>query len=410
MNYQDTEVLYKSFNSILTRLQNYALYFYTFSLNMEFFDPFNTGGNFSFAKLSGLIYFFLILISYDKYFVLQKRVVYFLWPLWVVFLIMTINGIAQINFVSNNFFHVSFFLNLIMFYIMINHGMKNKDVMDSAMMAYALGAVLVSLFMFFDIGVSINSDGRTTVFGSNYNELGIKSSLALIILVNFLFIDRLRFGVNRYWFLVLISFLLIAIIQAGSRSALVSLILSLIIMIVLFKGENYIKRMFFYVFVFTFLVFGYYLLQNSEMMIDRLSAIGVTASDHNGPLGGRLHIWKAYSILAIDHWIIGLGLSGFEYHSVQLFGVVRSVHNVLLEIMLYTGIVGLSFLLLFIFRIMRSAFRVSRYASDDLPMLFLPVIFVVVGANQMLVVKFSWMLLAYIIVVYLTYFRFKLSK
>ncbi|ALP53212.1 hypothetical protein Tel_08610 [Candidatus Tenderia electrophaga] len=409
MDYDYYESVQRSTNSILKHLQTIALCFYAFSLNIEFFDPFNSGGSFSFAKLAGLIYLFFIFLSFNKYFILRKRIIYCLWPIWGVFLVMTINGLAHINSLSSNFFDVAFFLNLIMIFVMINHGIVDTKVLDLAMLSFAIGAAIISIFMFLGIGVEEIGQGRIKLIGTNINSLGIKLSIAFSILMSFFYNDRLKFGVNRYWFVLAIPFLLTAIVQTGSRSALLVMILTFLTMIFLFKGKNIIKRIIFYLMAIALFSLGIEFILNSDVMMARLSSLAFEASERDG-MGVRLDVWAVYIPLALENPIIGLGKTGFEYEAIQLFGGVKSPHNVVLEIMLYSGIVGVILFLFFIFKIMRCAFLAYRYSSNELPILLLPAIFVMVGANQVLNIKVSWFLFAYIVVIYLKHFRLRVRK
>ena len=54
-------------SNTVTSIEDVALYLYVFSLNFESTGIFNTGGNFSLAKASGLIYLGVILLKSKKF-------------------------------------------------------------------------------------------------------------------------------------------------------------------------------------------------------------------------------------------------------------------------------------------------------------------------------------------------------
>ena len=90
--------------------------------------------------------------------------------------------------------------------------------------------------------------------------------------------------------------------------------------------------------------------------------------------------------------------------------MVSSPHNVILEVLLYTGIFGTVFYIIFLFKIFYSAYLTQKNNNKILPILLIPSILAYVLANQALPVKFCWMLMAYIIGTYLINSQYNLLK
>src|SRR5690606_36113958 len=60
-----------------------------------------------------------------------------------------------------------------------------------------------------------------------------------------------------------------------------------------------------------------------------------------GNLAGREEIW--YSILPLlkENWIFGVGRTGYIEYITELFGRIKSPHNVIIEVLAYSGVIGL---------------------------------------------------------------------
>ena len=91
--------------------QNVALYFYAFSINFESIDVLGRGleGTFSISRLAGILYLILILPSFLIFFSI-KRSFYFLWPMFVFIILLTIVSIININSFSSRVIDIAFLL------------------------------------------------------------------------------------------------------------------------------------------------------------------------------------------------------------------------------------------------------------------------------------------------------------
>ena len=161
-------------------------------------------------------------------------------------------------------------------------------------------------------------------------------------------------------------------------------------------------------FFLLFLLFPliYFSLENEVLS----SRINETLSQGDQALGGREIIWLNYISLFLSNPLFGYGFSGFQHEAYKLIGMVSSPHNVILEVLLYTGIFGTVFYIIFLFKIFYSAYLTQKNNNKILPILLIPSILAYVLANQALPVKFCWMLMAYIIGTYLINSQYNLLK
>ena len=121
-------------------------------------------------------------------------------------------------------------------------------------------------------------------------------------------------------------------------------------------------------------------------------------------LGGRVSLWKGFAELIEGGLIIGYGYSGYLDLSEDFFGFVESPHNVILEVMMYSGVLGLFAYLAFIGLILYNAVRVARDHEDFLAVVLFCSVFLGFSLGfQSLSEKICWLLLAYINSSYVSY-------
>ena len=72
----------------LLPIQNFFLYIYFFSLN---FESLNIGGVFSISKFTGILYLISILPQLKDFFLLDKKILFFLRPLFIFLLLLFFN-------------------------------------------------------------------------------------------------------------------------------------------------------------------------------------------------------------------------------------------------------------------------------------------------------------------------------
>ena len=406
-----TTSLYKSSARLVFRVgdaQAFCLYLYAFSLNIQFFDPLQSGGTFSFAKITGILYVISLVPSFSKYMVLIRPTIRFIWPAFALFFVITIMSMINVNALSSTYFDTAFFLNLFLFVLIINHTLKNDRLMDNAMLAFALGAVLVAIFMFFSIGTATDEMGRATVFGANQNYMGIKAAAALIIILYYLYNKTSHTIRFRLPFLCFLPILFLSIIGSGSRSGFLAAVLGILAFWFSLNQNRSIGSAKFYFLSFFVLILGAVYILQSDLMVSRLAF--TSPEGHNtglDKLGGRLRIWTTYIDLALDNLILGIGMTGFQQEATRLLGAAWGAHNVILEVMLYSGLVGLFFYLFFLFQVVRATVEMLRHNSNGLGFFLLPPLLAYVLGNQALGLKISWFLIAFIITSYCSGLRNK---
>lgn len=375
----------------LAKLQNTSLVLLFFSINFEVWDPLNTGGWFSLSKLFGIIYFLTILPTINKFIVIPKKVRSTVTPLILFYILLLLMNSLNIGYASSDFLSASILLNIIFFVFVINHERLIPGVIEKAFIGFLFGAVLSVIFFYLGIGVEVTLDGRVSLFGDNQNIIGLRMVIALFFLTHLLI--KYEKNLSRVFslliFLLYIPFTTL-LLNTGSRVAAISLMLGVILFIALYKFKNiFIKALIILAFIFLSGA-GLNLILSSEIVGKRLMK-----TVEQGNLAGRDDIWRSIWPLIQDNPLFGVGQTGYADFTTKAFGRLISPHNVILEVLSYTGFIGLFLYLLFIYRAFFSSLKYYIKYGYVIPLLFAIPIAGVLLSGQILTFKLGWFVLAY---------------
>jgi len=140
------------------------------------------------------------------------------------------------------------------------------------------------------------------------------------------------------------------------------------------------------------IIYTWVILAQSETLVQRLSR-----SYEEGDLAGRDLIWQRLYPLIESNPILGVGKTGYHYFSQMIYGGRKSPHNVIIEILCYTGIIGLIIYLLFLFRVFKKGYQDYKTEGLLLPLLLIPPVLGMIVSAQILGVKIGWVIFAYIV-------------
>lgn len=373
----------------LPTVQRFLLYVFIFSINFEIYDPIGLGF-LSISKIIGLLYFASLLPEINHYLALD-RIRIFIFPIFFFFLLLLLLSIININPYSNKFFDFTTFQNLVFFWLIINHDRRDPGILDKSLFIFALGGISIAVLYFFEIGIEYHSvTGRVTIFDDNENKVGLKTGIAIIILFLAVVQNTFRLPKFRFLFLIPIPLMITLTAETGSRIAMLSLVFSFMLSVFLFKKKHFISKM-------VLLILGFfassllleYILQNEVLRFRILRTL------QEGNLGGRELVWPNVLTLIQDSYFLGVGIPGYESFAIQVFGEFKSPHNVILEVLAYTGIIGLFLYLIFLSRLLFTSYKYYIKSGVILPMiLFVPVLGMLLSA-QLLHQKIGYLIFAF---------------
>lgn len=381
-------------NESLKNINNYCLYLLVFAASFEAWDPFNIASSFSIARMVTILYFIssLPFLRQNLNFFKLKRYVF---PL-VMFILASIVS-SSLNDQHVNQFSDIFNSRLIQLVILmvfiVGHVSTDKRIFKGVLTAYVFSLFLMaSLNLFLGVGENWKA-GRLFIFGENPNLTGMKASLAILIVTAYLINDR--FSVKKLIggaVLALPIFNLLII--SGSRGALLSMFLGVLVMFALIK-VNWAKKM---ISIFAGVLLSVYLLvyimQHNEDFGKRLES-----SFTSGETGGRSHLWKSALMAIEDNFFLGVGNSGLMPEMQRYSGIRNTVpHNIFLEVWLTSGFLGFFFFMVFISRLFKSLYKEYQYTGNVLNLIiFLVILFNMAKSGGSIGFIFAWIFFAFLI-------------
>lgn len=370
--------------------------------------PFNNvafsfaGRNWSLGLIASAVYILTMLPDINKISRIVSYGKYIFNLLWFAILLTLLNFIHA-NYYGTPIIPTTMFMCSVLFYIMLLHNLLDIGVARRCMYGMALGSVMMAICLLCGIGVEFDDDSRLQMFGENSNSLGVYTCVGAIILFND-FIIRDRLNIKKFRFVLLLAYIPIVILlfATGSRVAFISFVLSFVVGVAFFKPRA-TRRKLIVVLLSMCIAFVLYLIsQKADFVIfERLLS---TAQEGN--ISGREHILKTLWPYAIKHLLWGVGQTGYVQISQEALGGVLvtvgtiygiSPHNVLVEILLYTGIWGLILYVSFWYKTIGCAKWIFKESMNIQPIvLFIPILGCVLS-GQILYAKWAFVIYAYIL-------------
>lgn len=281
-------------------------------------------------------------------------------------------------------------LNIILFYAVLSHALFDRKGIVYIFWGFVLGCIVLSTMFVLGIGLTINIyDGRLTMLNLNPNDLGIYMTISSVFLyIEVISRDCLKIKILRYLFFMPITIMVTVILATGSRTALLLLLLMFLIYTLLHESKY--KYIVITCSLFTFGVGCFYLLNSDLMIVERL-----LESKETGDTSGRTDIWHSLLPYIMENPIFGYGEVGYSRISESAFnnivehnytnyedGKGFSPHNVIIEVLLYTGVIGLYFIYKCWKTIYRNAISQLKCFKNCLPLvLLMPVVFAILSGQ-----------------------------
>ena len=238
-------------------------------------------------------------------------------------------------------FPISYTLNIILAVAMLN---LTADATENVAKQLYIYAVLALLYVYFLLGRdgfdSLVEGSRMTIDETvNSNALAMGLAVVMTLLVSNLLLFKKHLFLN----VAFIAANLVALFLTGSRTALIAAIAAAFFLYIVNAQDKRGKRKAFFLLVLSvaLLIVIYNALQKAfPILMERFSAENVEQSGGSG----RIDVWSSYFVhLFPKHWLIGMGFdtSNLYYAIGALSAEAHGAHNVLVDILSRTGIVGL---------------------------------------------------------------------
>lgn len=375
-------------------LQKLFLGLLFFSINFEVWDPINSGGYFSLSKFFGILYFISTIVKAKQFLAIPRKLFGILLSIFIFYFLLVIANISNftnINLMFGDIFGITILLNIFLFLIILNHERLVPGIIEKSFIWFLVGSLISTFAYFFGVGVEVEAGGRVSLFGDDENALGIRMVIAFTLLTHYI----ISYKNSIKWFYLI--FMLLAYLPivnllfiTGSRVAAISFLIVLSFYVFFYKAKNILmKPIIILIFIFSF-SFIINLILSSEIVGKRL-----ISTIEDGNLAGRDEIWKTILPLVDNNLILGVGQTGYKAFAVENFGGVKSPHNVIIEVLAYTGILGLIFYFYFILNCFFQGFKYYIRHEYLVPVIFVIPIFGLLLSGQLLTLKLAWFILAY---------------
>jgi O-antigen ligase len=282
------------------------------------------------------------------------------------------------------------------FVLLLAHAKKDSKAMLICLYGIAFGCILQSILATMGVGVEINPVSmRLELFGMNPNSTGIMMCMGFIIIFSeFVMRDCLRLGVWRFLFLLTAIPISATIVLTGSRTAVVLFVVAIIVILFF----NPVKSKFLKYAVIILGTVALFFAAQKFMTEDNVLVERIKMSTESGDLSGRDALWKDIVPAISENPIWGYGETGYYgFVANKALGVELSPHNVFLEVLALTGMIGLIMWLIFWFRIFSYAWYTYKKEKILLPMLMLLPMMVCLFSGQFITVSWAYILYAYVI-------------
>ncbi|MGM9795783.1 MAG: O-antigen ligase family protein [Candidatus Aphodosoma sp.] len=380
--------------------------------------PFNNVApipNFSMGLFSSAVYF-LSLFSFIP--MMKKIGSYhgkFVWNILIFIVFFTLVNILNKCGYNTPVFPFSMFMCFILMLFLLVHSLIDSKALSYCMYGMAFGGILMSIFFALGIGIEIGEDLRLVMFGENANALGIYMGLSsIIILDDFILNDELQLKKFRFVFIVAFIPIVGLLFATGSRTAFLIFALSIFAIIGFYPTKSAFGKIAFFILGIACCAYAFNKLVDSDsILIERL-----TTTVEEGNSSGRDKITESLIPYVFESPLWGYGQTGYvkvaqkALGKVSVFGNVvygYSPHNVIMELLMYTGIIGLVLWIKFWWEIGKESwilFRKQRLLMAGL--MCIPMLACILS-GQLLTAKWAYILYAYILSEYY-YFRYPLQK
>jgi O-antigen ligase len=275
----------------------------------------------------------------------------------------------------------------------LNHSKRKPDILLKGLLFFAVSSICLTIMYLFNYGTSYyNFANRITIFKNNENLLGIKLSITMLLLIIIPTLKEFNIKKTKLLFYLPIPFIFPFMLETGSRVAFISFFLGLSLFYLLWKNIS-LKKVFRLALFSTVMISVWILFVKNFYLAERMFD-----SIMMGDLSGREVRWATSMEIFLENYLFGIGETGFDKSIVSYLEYYSSPHNVIIELLCYTGIVGLTFFIAFLFRVIGAAIKSFKDQNKLLALILLVPVFGLIISGQILATKIVWLIFTFVII------------
>jgi O-antigen ligase len=355
------------------------LSFYLFIFSIPFEMP-NRSIPIEIPTLTGCVFLLATLIQPSVYRRIPGAFIWFAVYLWVFGLSTLVNRSEHTDLIAIQF--LSHLQLLLILWVAVNI-LRDKRTLRGTLLTFAFAVALRAGLQVMHIGTTATplwtGGERLTLFGQNANLS------AIILSAGFVTVLTMRPRVIAWPIAGVIA---LALVQTGSRGGLLCAVGGM--MVLLWQGRTSwqrIRSILFGLVVLVALAIGAW---RSEMLRNRLEAAA-----EQGSLAGREHIYPATIEMISEKPLLGWGPTENQFEIAKRIGEQaknsRDAHNIILELLSATGILGAIPFLIGLALCVGAAWRARKGALHMFPLAFLTTVLIGCISGTWIASKILWL-------------------
>lgn len=338
------------------KLGNFLLNIYVVSVVFEFYRPDFLVGLSSISFISAIAYILFLLYNRKKlksFIELKQISLFFLAYMFFELLSTLLNYGDNMNGIDS-FIDITVLFNIGLLYFMTMHLTSSKLLIKNAVFVFSLSISAMSIMYLLEMSaITFEEGGRLSFFGENPNSIGNKALYGIVFSV-FLLREKELSWLYKSTLIVGILLQFQLLIATASRGSFAALILFGVVYFFITKANIWLK---FVIGAFAISFVPVYLLQTieeNEVLAQRFEK----TVEQDGILDDRAFLYQGGIDVFRDGMIVfGTGRMEFLNEMKRKTGLRMDTHNAFITALAKSGIIGFSFFLLAILKMLFSSFR-----------------------------------------------------
>lgn len=258
----------------------------------------------------------------------------------------------------------------------------NKIYLINKYLKFGISALVI--FTLLGIGVKeVGQSGRISTFGMNPNFISYFMLYFFFINLNDFFVKN---KYEKYLIIIFNLLTLIVIARLGSLSALGNLVLGLGLFF-LFKEKKFIKKIQIAVLSSIIIIPAIIYLINTDVYYERLND-----QESLSDLSSRKSLWEMAINEIEKNPVFGVGVYENAKNRYQTLGLEISYHNVFLDLLVNTGLIGFSFFILFYLHFVKINLKIFNKTQRSIFIVFATLPIFIVFSGQFALIFYIYIL------------------